>query len=241
MNHATIVKSKKTTISPNKTNGKKEIVYPEEEPKEKSKLGETDYQHIQISILETMLRVFFGTRKDIYLASDLFFYYEEGNPRRRVAPDIMICFGVENKLRRTYQLWKEKVVPSVIIEIASNATWEKDLTTRKRIYEKLGIAEYYIFDPEYKYLPAPLIVYHLKTDDFLKKTELIPRRVFDNRIFSPILGLDFVDTGNGLRLFNPETSEFLPTIQELADSEILKNVKIAELEAEIARLKGLQK
>ncbi len=235
MNPTVAVKPRKNKVSPNETNGKKEIYYPEEEPKEKTKLGETDYQHNQISKLETMLRLFLKDRQDVYLASDLLFFYEEGKPRLRLAPDIMICFGVENKMRRSYKLWEEKVSPSFVIEIASKETWDKDLTTKRRIYEKIGVGEYYIFDPEYSYLPVPLLAYHLENGEF------IAQKVVKNRVTSKVLGLELVDNGKDLRLFNPKTNEFLPTIQELAELESSKNAKIAELEAEIARLRGLQK
>lgn len=76
-----------------------------------------------------MLRLFFADKKDVYLASDLIVYYEEGNPNRRFAPDLMICFGTQNKKRRTYKLWEEKIVPQFIIEVVFKETWEKDVTT----------------------------------------------------------------------------------------------------------------
>jgi Uma2 family endonuclease len=209
-------KKKSSPVSPK---NQKEIYYPTEEPK---KLGETDFQHHQIYNLEGMLRVFFSERKDIYISSDIIFYYEEGNPNKRFAPELMVCFGLRNEMRRTYKLWEEKVVPSIIIEIASKETWEKDVTAKRRLYEKLGVQEYYVFDSEYKYLPQPLFAYRLEFG------ELVRQSVSENRIFSPILGLELVDNGKQLRLFNPDTKEFLLTNLELAEEvarlkEQLKN------------------
>lgn len=206
MNTNVAVKNKTETLSP-PTNGKQEIFYPTEEIK---KVGETDFHYQQIEMLYQMLRLFFEAREDVYLSSDIMVYYEEGNPRRRFAPDLMVCFGQTNKKRRSYKLWEEKVVPSVIIEIASNATWEKDVKTKRRLYERLGVAEYYIFDPEYRYLKQPFLAYRLEYG------ELVRMAADDNRIYSPAIGLELVDTGEGLRLFNPETQEFLPTISEMA-------------------------
>jgi Uma2 family endonuclease len=220
MNTKIAVKNNTKTIPP-PTNGKKEIYYPTEERK---KMGETDYQHIQISILEQMLRVFFAERKDVYLASDLIVYYGEGNPNRRFAPDLMICLGVENRKRRTYKLWEEKTVPQVVIEVVSKETWQKDVTTKRRLYEKLGVQEYYVIDPEYKYLPTPLFAYRLEFG------ELVRQSVADTRIFSPLLGLELVDTGEDFRFFDVEKKKFLPTIN-----------KVIELQREIERLKKLIK
>lgn len=231
MNTNVAVKNKTKTILPI-LNGKTEVIYPSEERK---KMGETDYQHIQISILEQMLRLFLTNKKDVYLASDLIVYYEEGNVNRRFAPDLMICFGAENKKRRTYKLWEEKVVPQVVIEVVSKETWQKDVTTKRRLYEKLGVKEYYIIDPEYKYLPSPLFAYRLEFG------ELVRQSINDKRVFSDLLNLELVDTGADFRFFNPEMQEFLPTGEDL--SQINKNV-ISEnkrLKLEIERLKKLIK
>ncbi len=84
--------------------------------------------------------------------------------------------------------------------------------------------EYYIFDPEYDYLRDGLVAYHL-TDGEFQDVE-----IKEGRIFSPALGLEVVDTGETLRLFNPETKKFLPTMEEM-ESEIEK------LKMELAKLK----
>lgn len=231
MNTNIAVKDKTETLSP-PTNGKTEVYYPSEERK---KMGETDYQHLQISILEQMLRLFLRNKKDVYLASDLIVYYEEGNPNRRFAPDLMVCFGAENKMRRTYKLWEEKIVPQVIIEIVSKETWKKDVTTKRRLYERLGVAEYYVVDPEYKYLPSPLFAYRLEFG------ELVRQAVENKRVFSQALGLELVDTGEDFRFFNPETDEFLPTGEDLRIENEDLQVKVGRLETELARLKGQKK
>ena len=224
MNTNVAVENKTKTLSP-LTNGKTEVYYPSEERK---KIGETDYQHIQISILEQMLRLFLMNKKDVYLASDLIVYYEEGNPNRRFAPDLMICFGSENKKRRTYKLWEEKIVPQVIVEVVSKETWQKDVTIKRRLYGKLGVEEYYIIDPEYKYLPSPLFAYRLEFG------ELVRQAIENKRIFSQALGLELVDMGEDFRFFNPDTNEFLPTNEDL-------QAKIEKLETELAHLKGQKK
>ncbi|MBA2494912.1 MAG: hypothetical protein H0V31_09495 [Acidobacteria bacterium] len=53
--------------------------------------------------------------------------------------------------------------------------------------------------------------------------ELIKVEVKDKRVLSESLGLELVDTGETLRLFNPATNEFLMTTEEMAQ-------KLAELE-----------
>jgi Uma2 family endonuclease len=224
MNTNVAIKNKMKTLPP-ATNGKTEVEYPSEERK---KMGETDYQHIQISILEQMLRLFLMNKKDVYLASDLIVYYKEGNANKRFAPDLMICFGVENKMRRTYKLWEEKVVPQVIVEVVSEETWQKDVTIKRRLYERLGVEEYFVIDPEYKYLPSPLFAYRLEFG------ELVRQNVSNNRVFIKSLDLELVDTGENFRIFDPETNEFLPTGEDL-------QAKVKQLESELARVKKQKK
>ncbi len=55
-------------------------------------------------------------------------------------------------------------------------------------------------------------------------------KVEKGKIFSPALNLEIVNISETLRLFNPETREFLPTMKEL-ESEI------EQLKAELAKLK----
>ena len=214
MNTNIAVKLPKNKILP--TNG--EVFYPTEELK---KMGETDFHFQQIKLLFDMLQFFFESRQDVYFASDIMFYYEEGNANKRFAPDLMVCFGISNKKRRSYKLWEEKVMPSVIIEVASEATWEKDVTTKRRLFEKLGVAEYYVIDPEYKYLPQPILAYRLEFG------ELVRLSIQNDRVFSEVLNLEIVNTGEDFRFFDVEKDEFIPTV--------------IDLKAEIERLKKLIK
>ena len=120
-------------------NGKTEVFYPETDGKLK---GYGDFHYHQIRLLYSNLQIFFESRKGIYFAISIMFYYEEGNPNRRFAPDLMICFGAENKKRRTYKLWKEKIVSQVVVEVVSKETWQKDVIIKRRLYGKLGVEEH---------------------------------------------------------------------------------------------------
>jgi hypothetical protein len=84
------------------------------------------------------------------------------------------------------------------------------------------VKEYYVYDVEYKHLPAPLMAYRLDNGVL---TEI---EVGNKRILSVSLGLELVDTGETLRFFNPETNEFLMTAEEMAQ-------KLTELEKQNGR------
>jgi Uma2 family endonuclease len=206
-----------------------EIYYPESDGKP---MGETDW-HIQtITYLSQALEVFFANVPNVKVSADIMFYYEEGNPRKVFAPDVMVVKGVGKHLRRTYKLWEEKQFPQVVFEISSRKTWGEDLNKKWLLYQQFGVKEYYIFDPEYDYLPEPLIAYRLK------RGELKQISIKNRRIFSPELNLDVVDTGKGLRLFNPETKEFLPSLAEEHEARLAAEAENARLREEIKRLQS---
>ena len=196
-------------------------------------MGETDWHIILITELFNTLRTYFQQESKTKVFADMMFYYEEDNPQKCISPDVMVVKGVDKHLRRVFKLWEENV-PEVVFEISSRKTWRDDLQKKFFLYQKLGVKEYYIFDPEYKCLPETLLAYHLKGSVFK------PIKVKKNRVFSPSLNLEIVDTGKTLRLYNPETHSFLPTMEELteqvADVESLKS-EVEKLKAELAKLK----
>ena len=99
-------------------NGRTEVYYPESDGKP---MGETDYHIKTIMMLHQVLELFFRHTTDVRIFSDIMLYYEEGNPRKVVAPDVMYVRGVGQHLRRTYKVWEEKV-PDLIFEISSRKT-----------------------------------------------------------------------------------------------------------------------
>ncbi len=169
-------------------------------------MGESSLHNKLINYIFSVLNSFFAKNNAITIAANLNLYYEEGNPRKYFTPDIMISFGAGKSERQAYKLWEENVFPQVVFEIASEHTWKNDIGDKSEFYSRFGTEEYYLIDPERKYLPLPLMAYG-REDERLK---YVPHQ--DNRIFSPLLGLEIVDTGKSFRLFDPKTQEFLQAV-----------------------------
>ena len=70
-------------------------------------------------------------------------YYEEGNPKACVAPDVFVVFGVEDRIRMRYLVWEEGEVPAFVLEVASKSTWREDLGPKRELYARLGVKEYF--------------------------------------------------------------------------------------------------
>lgn len=198
-------------------------------------MAETDL-HIQVmSDLRFTLRDFFRNESDVYVATNLLLYYVEGDSRRRVAPDVFVARGVGNHQRRIYKLWAEQRPPEVVIELSSRQTWREDLQVKWRLYEQLGVSEYFIFDPEYDYLDTPLVGYRLDT---AQSKQYVPLEVVAGRVHSEALNLDLVDTGATLRLLDPRTGEMLPTPQEEAEARRAETEARQRAEAEVTQLRA---
>ncbi len=89
----------------------------------------------------------------------------------------------------------------------------------------MWIKEYFIFDPEYRYLKPPFRAYRLIGDDYVEIA------VANRRVRCEELGLDLVDTGETLRLFDPVRGNFLFTPEEEADARQEAEVRAARAEA----------
>jgi Uma2 family endonuclease len=141
-----------------------EDLYPSSDGKP---MGETDYHALAWVFLLQALEDLTQDIEDVHVAGNLFIYYEEGNPKARKAPDGMVTFGVKRGLRRTFKTWVEKAVPNVAIELTSKRTKKEDVTVKPEVYERIGIKEYFLFDPEGAYLRPPLQGYRLKRGKYV--------------------------------------------------------------------------
>ncbi|MCY4511741.1 MAG: Uma2 family endonuclease, partial [Acidobacteria bacterium] len=82
-------------------------------------MAENDAQRNAIMYAVGALTRHFRDRRDVYVSGDLLIYYEEGNPRVSIAPDVFVVFGVEKRERPNYKLWEERRGPALVPEGAS--------------------------------------------------------------------------------------------------------------------------
>ena len=140
-------------------------------------------------------------------------YYQEGDSRRRVSPDVFVAFGVP-KLpeRRVWLTWEEGKGPDFVLEVTSRSTRKEDEKGKKALYERLNVREYWQFDPLGEYLNPRLRGYVLGTDGKYRE------RVLEERTgalsHDSLLGLTLRLEGERLRLFDPRRGEYLLTHSE---------------------------
>ena len=74
-------------------------------------MAESDFQREPLSYAISALRRFFHDQDDIYVSGNLLIYYEQGNPKASVAPDVFVVRGAPGHDRRIYKLWEEPKAP----------------------------------------------------------------------------------------------------------------------------------
>lgn len=206
------------------------IYYPEED----NAVTESIKHAIQYANLLNTLRLFFKDRSDIFVGGNNFVYYQEGDPTKCFSPDIFVARGVRDRPlaeRASFRMWEEGVSPTLIIELTSSSTRRVDTVQKLRQYAKLGVAEYYLFDPLGEFLKPPLQGHHLDAPGHYTR---LPGEELD----SLVLGLRLVVRDGWLRLFNPATNALLPTQEEQDAALTAQEAEIARLRAELARLRG---
>lgn len=103
------------------------------------------------------LRLFFQSHPRVYVSGNLFVYYEEGQPEKKLSPDVFVVFGVSKRERRSYQVWREGgKLPSFVLEVTSRSTRKQDEETKPQLYASLGVQEYFQYDPTGDYLNPQL-------------------------------------------------------------------------------------
>ncbi|WP_287127928.1 Uma2 family endonuclease [Candidatus Cyanaurora vandensis] len=89
-----------------------------------------------------------------------FLFYEEGKSAR-VAPDVMVILNVAGGGRDSYKIWEEGQVPSVVFEMTSESTRKEDQGKKRELYARLGVQEYWLFDPKGEWIKEQLVGYRL--------------------------------------------------------------------------------
>jgi Uma2 family endonuclease len=171
-------------------------------------MAETDFHRDLMLLLIEVLRAFYAGQQ-VYVTGNILVFYQPGNRRRHLSPDVWLARGVEHRARLNYLIWEEPKGPEFVIELTSSSTRTEDLVTKFTLYrDVLKVREYFLFDPLGDYLDEQLQGYRLRKGAYQR----IHAR--DGRLPSQVTGLHLEATGDMLRLWNPLTQNWLPTPAE---------------------------
>lgn len=188
-----------------------EVYYPESDGKPMAE------NTLQFEWIVTIKENLDALLPDAFVAGDLFWYSQQGNNRRRQAPDILVAFGRPKGHRGSYKQWEEGgTAPQVVFEVLSPGNRAQEMRRKEQFYDRYGVEEYYVYDPDNNTLAGwrraarawqPIDVLHGWR--------------------SPRLGIRFTLTPETLRIQRPDGSYF-ETFAELAQrAELARQAQTA--------------
>jgi hypothetical protein len=179
-----------------------EIIYPETDGKP---MGDNTLQIKWMLMLYGGLDALFITDQDVFVACNLNWYPVEGDNKKVTAPDVFVVFGRPKGERSSYMQWKEAgVPPTVVFEILSPSNSERELEEKFDFYERCGVEEYYIYDPN-----------GITMEGFRRKGKKLSAIPEMNGWVSPRMETRFDLSGSELVVCKPDNTPFL-TYSELS-------------------------
>ncbi len=191
-------------------------------------LAETFVHVYAILMTLEVLKQYLEGQQATVLANQ-FLYYVENQPKFRVAPDVMVIFGVEPGGRDSYVIENEGAVPSVIFEMTSPGTKAEDKGKKKKTYAELGVSEYWLFDPKGEWIIDKLDGYRLITVE--EDGMLVNRYAPITDGISQPLGLRLTVEGDLIGFYRLDNGQKLLIPSELA-AELRRTSLMLEQERE---------
>jgi Uma2 family endonuclease len=206
-----------------------QVEYPESDG---HAMGETDlHRDWMVRILDIFRYRYRGQR--VYVASNLLVYYEEGVPRKFVVPDDFVVLDCDPRRRRVFKTWKEGKAPQVVFEVTSRSTRRDDESLKPQVYERIGVQEYFLYDPSGEYLRPPLQAFRFRQGQGFVAVApdddgSLTCQTLDIRASLERSQLVLADLRSGQRLLTEAEAE--RAARRAAEA------RVAELQAELARL-----
>jgi Uma2 family endonuclease len=176
------------------------VIYPDSDGQP---MADNTKQFRWIVVIKENLEILFAAVADVFIAGDLLWYPIEGDNKTRQAPDVMVAFGRPKGDRGSYKQWEEEnIAPQVVFEILSPGNRLKEMTKKLQFYERYGVEEYYIYDPD----RIDLVGLERSGD----KLEVIEEM---NGWVSPRLGIRFELKPDTLEIFSPSGQRFLTPVE----------------------------
>ena len=195
-----------------------DVYYPESDGQP---VGETELHRQLLWDLVYALTRWLAGRADAHVSGNLFIYYVKGQPNQVVCPDVFVAFGSHKRRLNTYRTWRDGPFPQVVIELTTSSTRAEDQGPKVELYERLGVLEYYLFDPHFDpdgpdepQGDGDLMCYRRPSasDPFGAAARVAVGAV----IHSDALGLGLTVRGAELRLVDEAANRLLPTPDEEA-------------------------
>ena len=215
-----------------------EIEYPESDGKPMAETG--PHADAMINLIET-LRRFTEPAEDVYVGGNMMMYYEEGNLKKCLSPDVFVLCDTHTEPRNIYKMWEEGRAPHVVIEVTSKSTRSEDEVKKADLYLQLGVDEYFQYDPTADYIKNHLKARRNKNGRWVPILNYVGATMEEGgstmkiAFESKILGVAFcINDEKELRLWSTEEYCLLHTGKENAERVIEQRHRILRAERELS-------
>lgn len=205
---------------------KREIVYPDSDGKP---MSDNTKQFDWIVKIKENLERLYKNDPNVFIAGDLLWYPVEGNNKIRIGPDAMVVIGRPKGYRGSYRTWEENnIAPQVVFEILSPGNKRGAMERKFRFYQKYGVEEYYLYDPD-----------RIRLNGWIRSGERLMPIPDMQGWTSPLLQIRFELAADDLFIFRPDGTPFLTTVEldQMAEAE-RKKKEAAIREKEVERKKA---
>ena len=243
-------KPAKTGMLPYRRQGEIDYASLEFDPNEKDLPPDHMEQNREINeVIGLLMARFtdFWRRPDVFLDTDTNICYDRSNLNVRVAPDVYIAFGVDDRAirpRKLYLPWEVGKVPDWVLEVASESTSRVDVERKPGIYARVGVPEYWRFDPTGgRYHGEPLYGGRLVNGEY-QAVELTTEPDGILKGYSEILELSLCWDEGWPRFYDPSTGRYLENWRQTSAARAEAEARAdtaeaarAQAEAELRRLR----
>jgi Uma2 family endonuclease len=206
---------------------KRQIIYPDSDGK---RMADNTKQYNWIVKIKENLERLFDDEANVFVAGDLLWYPEEGDNKTRMAPDAMVVFGRPKGDRGSYRMWEEdNIAPQVVFEILSPGNRKAEMERKFAFYERYGVEEYYVYDPD-----RILLKGWLRSGGRLRLIDADRMRQWT----SPLLKIRFDLRKDDLHVFGQDGKAFLTLAETTQQYE--RNLQVARKLAETEKKRAEQ-
>jgi Uma2 family endonuclease len=178
-----------------------DLLYPDSDGQP---MSDNTKQFRWIVVLKENLEILFADRSDVFVAGDLLWYAVEDRPDIRVAPDAMVVLGRPKGDRGSYKQWLEdNIAPQVVFEILSPGNTVLEMSRKLLFYQRYGVLEYYVFDPERLNLAGYVRTEGNNLEEIVQMQGWV----------SPLLGIRFELMEDDLTVYRPDGVRFLTSVE----------------------------
>ena len=168
-------------------------------------------QEFTIDRIKWSLQERYQSRDDVFVSNGVFLSYDITNGNARVQPDLFIAFGVDAATIRVnlpnFWIWETGKVPDFVMEVASPSTAANDLGRKRDLYARLGVTEYWRFDPTGGDLYGQPLAGERLVDGNYVAFDISVGTDGSQRSHSQLLDVDFYWGGEGFDVLDPATGK----------------------------------